>query len=144
MPGRDHKLERRENTARHELTVVMEETTYCREHHEVTLGHLRRWLHHLNRAGHLLLSDLELEIDNSLPESAWLWTAIDGTLSASRQVVEIRHRIIARSDSDALSGGLYEELGIDVQLKGIQECVSQIMTLIPRNTDLMPEAYGEG
>lgn len=143
MPSRDHALERREQAARHELTVVMEQATGCREKHAVTLTKLHAWLGHLNRTGHLLLSDLEHEIDSSEPESVWLWSAIDGTLEASRQIVEIRHRIIARRD-DAAEGNTYGDLGLDERLLALQETVSKVMQLIPENADLIPKAYGEG
>ena len=144
MPQRNRGLERREQTARHELTVVMEETTLCRERQEITQSMLRRWLRHLNRASHLLLSDLEREIDNSLPESAWLWTAIDDTLAVSREIVALRHRIIAGGDLGELSAGLYEEMNVDAALRSVQELVSRVLSLIPREADGMPEAYGEG
>lgn len=143
MPPRDHALARLEQAARHELTVVMEQSTGCREKHAVTLAKLHSWLGHLNRAGHQLLSDLEREIDSSEPESAWLWAAIDGTLEASREIVSIRHRIIAQKDNVA-EDGIYADLDLDGRLRALQETVSRIIELIPKNADRIPEAYGEG
>lgn len=144
MPSRTPALERREQSARHELSVVMEEATGCREQHEIALSQLRRWLRHLNRAGQELLSDLEYEIDHSLPESDWLWTAIEGILNASREIMSIRRRVLADGDLGEVSGNLYVDIDTDQNLKTVQEMVSDIQTLIPRGSGDMPEAYGEG
>ena len=145
MPeNRDHSLERRERSARHELTVVMEQSTHCREKHEVTIRQLHAWLHHLNRAGHLLLDDLEHEIDKGLTESSWLWSAIDGTLAASRQIMEIQYQVEARGDHYSVAGDIYELLGMDVLLEALQEILSKTMVLIPESYDLGSVGYGEG
>lgn len=141
---RDHGLERRERSAEHELTVVMEQSVRCREKHEITIRHLHTWLHHLNRAGHLLLSDLEYEIDKGLTESSWLWSAIDGTLAASRQIMEIQYQVEARGDHYSAAGNVYELLGMDVLLEALQEILTKTMVLIPQSQDLGPIAYGEG
>lgn len=141
---REHGLERRERGADHELTVVMMQTTGCREKHTLTIRHLHTWLRHLNRAGHLLLSDLEHEIDKGLTESDWLWSALDGTLAASRQIMEIQYQVEARGDHYAVAGNTYELLGMDVLLEALQEILSKTKVLIPESRRLAPTAYGEG